>query len=54
LVVGQAANALGGERIPGAAESIDDGILGVEQALAQGPLPQQHPEPLDRGLSCGN
>src|SRR3954467_2571538 len=47
-IAGEAANALGGERIPGAAEDIDDGIVGVEQAVAQVPLPQEQPEPLDR------
>ena len=34
-IAGEAADALGGERIPGAAEGIDDGIAGVEQAVAQ-------------------
>src|SRR6476469_3112769 len=47
-IAGEAANALGGERIPGAAEGIDDGIVGVEQAVAQVALSQEQPEPLDR------
>ena len=37
-VAGEAANALWGERIPGAAESVDDGVVVVEQAVAQMPL----------------
>src|SRR5690349_9094895 len=32
-VVGEAANAPGGERIPCLAEGIDDGLVGVEQAM---------------------
>ena len=32
---GEAANALGGERIQGVAEHIDDGIIGVGQAVAE-------------------
>ena len=46
-IAGEAADALGGECIPGAAEGIDDGIVGVEQAMAQVPLAQEQPEPLD-------
>jgi hypothetical protein len=38
-VAGQASDALCGEHIPGAAERVDDGLLGVEQAVAQMPLP---------------
>jgi hypothetical protein len=37
-IAGEAANALGGERIPGVAERIDDDIIGVEQAVAEMPL----------------
>ncbi len=37
-VAGEAANALWGERIPGAAESVDDGVVVVEQAVAPMPL----------------
>jgi hypothetical protein len=34
-VAGEASDAFGGECIPGAAERIDDGIVGVEQAMAE-------------------
>ena len=37
-VAGEAANTLGGERVPGAAERTDDSVVGVEQAMAQTPL----------------
>src|SRR3712207_4987260 len=37
-VAGGATDAFGGERIPGLAERIGDGIVGVEQAMAQMPL----------------
>src|SRR3712207_1360335 len=47
-VAGEALEALCGERVPGLAERIDDGVVGVEQAMAEMPLTQVQPDPLHR------
>ena len=47
-VAGKAAQSLCGECIPGPAERIDDGVVVVEQAMAQVPLTQGQPDPLHR------
>jgi hypothetical protein len=47
-VAGEAAQAFCGECIPGSAERIDDGISGVEQAVAPVLLAQVQPDPLHR------
>ena len=49
-VAGEAANALYGERIPGLAERIEDGIVGVEQAVGCSRA-ELHPVSLDTRLS---
>src|SRR3712207_5531530 len=47
-VAGEGAEALLGERIPRAAERVDDGVVVVEQAVAQMLLAQEQPDPLHR------
>src|SRR3954447_12513292 len=51
-VAGEAAQALGGECIPGSAEGVDDGVCGVEQAGAPVLLAQVQPDPLHRVEVC--
>jgi len=47
-VAGEAAQALCGECIPGSAEGVDDGVCGVEQAVAPVLLAQIQPDPFHR------
>ena len=47
-VAGEAAQAFWGECIPGSAERIDDGVTGIEQAVAPMLLAQVQPDPLHR------